>query len=502
MNKINTVISDFNIPNKVYGDSDFTINPPTSNNSAAFSYASKNTSIARVINNNRISILNAGSCDIEVSQPEIGSNGLQFALYDGYYNDDVNYFTNRTPLSTGFVNSISNLDSGINNVDRPADNFSIQWLGYFRANSTGTWTFYTNSDDSSLLWIGSNAESSFTRSNATVDNGDTHSPRERSGTIFLTAGIFYPIRVQYGEQDGGETMTLSFEEPGFPRRRINGTNFFFNNLYTSASSTYTFTVLKADPDLSNFPDINKTRYVDSEPFTFSLQPPTSVSQSPFSYTSSNHSVATVSGNIVDVLSGGNSVITATQAASVNYNSSNISSTLFVSNICFPAGTLIKVDQGIIAIEKINHMIHTIDGKQILGITQSVSTYDFLICFEKHSLEKNIPSQKTLMTHGHGVFYNGKMRKAIEYIELSEHVYKTKYRGEILYNVLMEKHEKMKVNNILCETLNPENPIAKLFHMMKNFSPEEQKQIAKEYNEYIINNNKFTSKQLKVLNKCL
>ena len=174
----------------------------------------------------------------------------------------------------------------------------------------------------------------------------------------------------------------------------------------------------------------------------------------------------------------------------------------ISNICFPAGTLVKTDQGIIAIEKINPDIHTIHGKKIVGITQTISSHDFLICFEKHALGNNIPSQKTCMTHGHELLYNGKMRKAIECMKFSENVYKTKYRGEVLYNVLMEKHETMEVNNLICETLNPENPIAKLYNLLKDYSPEEQKQIAKEYNEYTIKNNKFTSKQLKNLNKCL
>jgi hypothetical protein len=40
------------------------------------------------------------------------------------------------------------------------------------------------------------------------------------------------------------------------------------------------------------------------------------------------------------------------------------------------------------------------------------------------------------------------------------VIKVKYSGELLYNVLLEQHSTMKVNNILCETLHPENAIAK------------------------------------------
>ena len=256
------------------------------------------------------------------------------------------------------------------------------------------------------------------------------------------------------------------------------------------------------PNITNFPNIYKTRQQEEPPFTFTLTDPSSNSSGTFSYTSSVPSVASISGKSVTVHKDGSSNITALQAATSEYRSGSITSTLFVSNICFPAGTLITTDQGIIAIEKINPDIHTIQGKKIIGITQTITSHDFLICFEKHALGNNIPSQKTFMTHGHEVFYNGKMRKAIDFIKISENVYKTKYRGEVLYNVLMENHETMEVNNLLCETLNPENPIAKMYNLLKDYSPEEQKQIAKEYNEYTIKNNKFTSKQLKHLNKCL
>jgi hypothetical protein len=262
--------------------------------------------------------------------------------------------------------------------------------------------------------------------------------------------------------------------------------------------------LKTVTTLSNFyPNgIFKEKYTLEPTLSFNLVDPSSNSDGSFNYTSSDTSVATISGNTVTVYTDGSSNITATQAATINYTSAIISTVLLVSNICFVAGTLITTDQGIIAIEKINPDIHTIDGKKITGITQTISSYDFIVCFEKHALANNVPSRKTLMTHGHEVFYNGKMIKAIDFINKNENVYKVKYRGEILYNVLMEKHDKMEVHNMICETLNPENPIAKLYIMMKNSTPEEQKRMAKEYNEYTIKNNKFTEKQLKHLNKCL
>jgi hypothetical protein len=52
-----------------------------------------------------------------------------------------------------------------------------------------------------------------------------------------------------------------------------------------------------------------------------------------------------------------------------------------------------------------------------------------------------------------------MIKANEFIGKYINIYKIKYTGEILYNVIMENHSIMSVNNLICETLHPDNKIA-------------------------------------------
>jgi hypothetical protein len=63
---------------------------------------------------------------------------------------------------------------------------------------------------------------------------------------------------------------------------------------------------------------------------FQLTGPNSDSSGAFTYTSSNPSVATVSGNIVTVLGVGTSIITALQSAHGNYTAGNISAVLEVT----------------------------------------------------------------------------------------------------------------------------------------------------------------------------
>ena len=154
--------------------------------------------------------------------------------------------------------------------------------------------------------------------------------------------------------------------------------------------------------------------------------------------------------------------------------------VLVSNICFPAGTLIATNQGTVPIEKINPEIHTIRNKPILGITRTVTQDKSVVCFEKDSLGSNIPSQQTVMTKKHGILYKGKMIKAEGFVG-NDKITKVAYNGEILYNVLMEEHDKMVVNNIICETLHPENDIAKLYKLCKNLNSDERQQLVQNYN---------------------
>jgi hypothetical protein len=159
----------------------------------------------------------------------------------------------------------------------------------------------------------------------------------------------------------------------------------------------------------------------------------------------------------------------------------------VSNICFVRGTPIRTDQGIIAIEEIDVKKHTIRQQQIKAITRTVSRDKYLVCFGKDALGKDYPNKKTVMSKNHLVFYKGQMRKAKEFLITEEFkkVKKVKYEGEILYNVLLETYEKMVVNNLICETLHPDNKVAQLYTLLKQYNIKEQGEIIKRYNSIVV-----------------
>ena len=154
-------------------------------------------------------------------------------------------------------------------------------------------------------------------------------------------------------------------------------------------------------------------------------------------------------------------------------------------ICFPKGTPVATDQGSVAIENLNTDKHTIRGKEIVAITQSRPIQKSIVCFEKDSLNKNVPSQQTLCSMEHKVFYKGEMMKARDIVDVCENVTFVPYNGETLFNVLLKKEDKMMINNLICETLHPKNIMAKISQMKnekkKNRAIQELTKIIKENN---------------------
>jgi hypothetical protein len=160
-------------------------------------------------------------------------------------------------------------------------------------------------------------------------------------------------------------------------------------------------------------------------------------------------------------------------------------------ICFVAGTPVETDQGSIAIEKINTKTNTIRGKKIIAITKTVTIEDKIVCIEKDTLGTNIPSQKTFISRNHKLFFNKQMIKAKHLIGQVDGVYNKKYNGEVLYNVLLETHSKMMVNNLIVETLDPANIIAQLYNSVLT---------VEERNNTIVNINQCANDYKKVYGK--
>ena len=159
--------------------------------------------------------------------------GLYKTTYAGYFSDNVSFFATAVPTTYGTNPATSVQTTSITEAGSgDGDYFSCQWLGYFKPTTTETYTFYTNSDDASYVWVGSNAQTGFTTANTTVNNGGAHGPVETSGSIALTAGVYYPIRIQFGEAGVGDVMTFNYSTPTITKT-TNVTGLVFYNTSTN-----------------------------------------------------------------------------------------------------------------------------------------------------------------------------------------------------------------------------------------------------------------------------
>jgi hypothetical protein len=156
--------------------------------------------------------------------------GLYKTTYAGYFADDVNFFATATPTTAG-ANPATSVQTTV--IEEPGsddgESFSVQWLGYFKPTTTETHTFFLNSDDASYMWIGATAVTGFTTGNPLINNGGGHAPQEVSGSIALTAGQYYPVRIQFGEQGGGDLLEFNYSTPTIVKTTTVTGKVFYNS---------------------------------------------------------------------------------------------------------------------------------------------------------------------------------------------------------------------------------------------------------------------------------
>ena len=133
--------------------------------------------------------------------------GLWRKKFAGVAGDNPQWYGNNVGLITSGYPATSLL--GLDGADG-SGTFSLQFLGYFCPTASGTYRFRTTSDDGSWLWIGTPATDSTTQ-NANVDNGGAHGQSAAIGKqVKLTAGVFYPIRIDMWDSSGNWFLTTEF----------------------------------------------------------------------------------------------------------------------------------------------------------------------------------------------------------------------------------------------------------------------------------------------------
>jgi hypothetical protein len=132
----------------------------------------------------------------------------------GYHGNAVDFVQNN-PVYNGIINgpayiaNIGNLTEASTTLNFTIvhNAYSILYTGYFKSDFTGSFTFNLNTDDETYLWIGDTAITGYTTANRLVYSS---AGNNGSGSITLTIGTYYPIRILWGNATGPAYCNLSF----------------------------------------------------------------------------------------------------------------------------------------------------------------------------------------------------------------------------------------------------------------------------------------------------
>ena len=126
-----------------------------------------------------------------------------------YYFDNIDL----TGLKLIRTDDIVEFDWGSGAPDaaiRP-DTFSARWTGYVEPRYSETYTFHTLSDDGVRLWVDGRL---------IIDNWTDHGFQEDTGTIELTAGRKYDLKLEFYENGGAAGIILSWSSPSHAKETI------------------------------------------------------------------------------------------------------------------------------------------------------------------------------------------------------------------------------------------------------------------------------------------
>ena len=135
--------------------------------------------------------------------PTAGKNGLRYQYYEGRWGSLPNFGSLKV-IKSG---TLDNFSLSPARTDRY---FGLVYVGYIKVTKSGSYTFYTTSDDGSMLYI---------NGKQIVDNDKVHPARERSGKVSLNSG-YHKIEVRYFENAHGEELTVRYQGPGVSKQTI------------------------------------------------------------------------------------------------------------------------------------------------------------------------------------------------------------------------------------------------------------------------------------------
>ena len=269
-------------------------------------------------------------------QPCIVSSGIiyrQNGVPTVYFNGS-NYLST-VPFNNGYPNSFTlAICGGVktnttystlgnktnNNLPGPWDMYNDNVLV---SNGTGASSFKLatpiNSTTGFAQWI--------FQSNSTTSSAYINDVSNGSGTTTLCSDAVYSTPIILGSRTDHVTSLNGWISEFVTFSSVLSTT-DLQTIEQNQAAYYSIILPDPLPTITGFDNLTKTTF-DAN---FTLNTPVSNSTGAFTYTSSNPSVATVSGNVVTIIGPGSTTITATQASDGIYATGTITATLTVNSV--------------------------------------------------------------------------------------------------------------------------------------------------------------------------
>ncbi len=140
------------------------------------------------------------SHEIELKNPK---QGINYKYYEDSFNR-LPSFAGLTPKSSGSVDNFV-----LPEIVRD-ENFALKYDGYIKIPKDGLYTFYTTSDDGTVILIDGKL---------IVNNDGQHAMEEQSGNVMLNAG-YHKIELLFFQGGGGMGLNASIKGPQMEKQII------------------------------------------------------------------------------------------------------------------------------------------------------------------------------------------------------------------------------------------------------------------------------------------
>jgi hypothetical protein len=331
--KITSVLSNFSVPVKTFGDASFSLVAPTTNSDGVITYTSSNPAVATIVDN-VVTIVRTGSTTITAYQANTSNYSVGTITATFTVNKITTVLTDFAVPTKTFADASFSLVAPTTNSDGAitytSSNAAVATVSGSRITIIGggtatitatqattpiyeaqaiTASFLVNQKTTVLsnfsVITKTFGDASFNLVAPTTNSTGSFTYTSSNTTVATIAGSTVTIV-------GTGTVTITANQAS-------------NANFLAETITTTMTVIQAIPTITKL-DI-PAKIIGTAPFA--LVAPITNSTGAFTYTTSDESVATINGNTVTIVGLGITTITAIQASTANYISGTISAPLAV-----------------------------------------------------------------------------------------------------------------------------------------------------------------------------